>query len=93
MGLVLPDGVAYQGHVACVMWDKDGSHYHRGTGLTIFIDGSKKPTAIESNASISSGNERTVLLNFSRKCVPLAYASALFFAEGFAVGMSSKALC
>ncbi len=36
------DGVAYQGHVACVMWDKDGSHYHRGPGLTIFIDGLEK---------------------------------------------------
>ncbi len=36
------DGVAYQGHVVCVMWDKDGSHYHRGPGLTIFIDGLEK---------------------------------------------------
>ncbi|HET8649696.1 MAG TPA: discoidin domain-containing protein [Gemmatimonadales bacterium] len=33
------DGVAYHGHEVSIIWDRDGSRYHRGAGLTILVDG------------------------------------------------------
>ncbi len=33
------DGVKYHGHVLTILWDHDGSHYHRGAGLTLLADG------------------------------------------------------
>ena len=33
------DGVNYHGHRLTIIWDKDGSHYVRGSGLLVFADG------------------------------------------------------
>jgi hypothetical protein len=33
------DGVNYHSHLLTIIWDEDGSHYHRGKGLMIFADG------------------------------------------------------
>jgi hypothetical protein len=33
------DDVPYHGHLLTILYDKDGSRYHRGTGLQIFCDG------------------------------------------------------
>ena len=33
------DGVKYHGRTLTVIWDKDGTHYHRGSGLTVLVDG------------------------------------------------------
>lgn len=33
------DGVAYHGHEVAVVWDRDGTRYHRGRGLLLFVDG------------------------------------------------------
>ena len=33
------DGVNYRGHVLTIIWDKDGQHYHQGSGLTLLVDG------------------------------------------------------
>jgi len=33
------DGVKYHDRVLTITWDRDGSHYHRGTGLRILADG------------------------------------------------------
>jgi F5/8 type C domain/Trehalase len=33
------DRVPYHGHLISIIWDKNGSHYHRGAGLTIQADG------------------------------------------------------
>ncbi|HET7625955.1 MAG TPA: glycosyl hydrolase family 65 protein [Verrucomicrobiae bacterium] len=33
------DGVRYHGRSLAILWDKDGSHYHRGAGLTVWADG------------------------------------------------------
>ncbi len=33
------DDVAYHGHRISVAWDRDGSRYGRGAGLTLFVDG------------------------------------------------------
>jgi hypothetical protein len=33
------DDVKYHGRTLAILWDKDGSHYHRGSGLTLFADG------------------------------------------------------
>jgi hypothetical protein len=32
------DDVAYHGHRVSVLWDRDGTRYHRGVGLTILVD-------------------------------------------------------
>jgi hypothetical protein len=33
------DGVAYHGHRVSIIWDRDGTRYHRGAGLTLLVDG------------------------------------------------------
>jgi len=33
------DRVPYHGHILTILWDKDGSKYHRGKGLAVLIDG------------------------------------------------------
>lgn len=33
------DGVKYHGHLLTIFWDKDGSHYSRGQGLAVLVDG------------------------------------------------------
>ena len=33
------DGVNYRGHMLTIIWDKDGQHYHQGSGLTLLVDG------------------------------------------------------
>jgi hypothetical protein len=33
------DGVNYHSHWLTIIWDKDGSHYHRGKGLIVLADG------------------------------------------------------
>lgn len=33
------DAVNYKGHVLTIIWDKDGTHYHHGKGLTLLVDG------------------------------------------------------
>jgi hypothetical protein len=33
------DNVSYHGHRLCIVWDRDGSRFHAGKGLAIYIDG------------------------------------------------------
>ena len=33
------DGVNYHGHTLTIIWDKDGTRYHRGAGLIVLADG------------------------------------------------------
>ena len=35
------DGLRYHGHNLTILWDKDGSRYGRGAGLTIFANGNR----------------------------------------------------
>ncbi|HEX2778967.1 MAG TPA: glycosyl hydrolase family 65 protein, partial [Gemmatimonadaceae bacterium] len=39
------DGVEYRGHRLTILWDRDGTRYGRGTGLTILADGRVLATA------------------------------------------------
>jgi hypothetical protein len=33
------DGVLYHGHELAILWDRAGTRYHRGVGLTVLVDG------------------------------------------------------
>ena len=33
------DHISYHGHVLSIVWDQDGSNYHKGKGLGLWIDG------------------------------------------------------
>ncbi|MGH9599399.1 MAG: MGH1-like glycoside hydrolase domain-containing protein [Terracidiphilus sp.] len=35
------DGLPYHGHLLTIVYDETGKHYHRGRGLTVFVDGKK----------------------------------------------------
>ena len=35
------DGLPYHGHLLTVVYDETGQHYHRGRGLTVYVDGKK----------------------------------------------------
>ena len=45
------DGVKYHGHTLTIIWDKDGTRYHRGQGLIVLADGKE----------IARGNELSQL--------------------------------
>ena len=36
------DNVLYHGHNICIVWDQDGSRYHAGKGLRVYVDGQLK---------------------------------------------------
>ena len=36
------DNVLYHGHNICIVWDRDGSRYHAGKGLRVYVDGQLK---------------------------------------------------
>jgi hypothetical protein len=33
------DGLPYHGHLLTILWDSTGTHYHKGSGLTLLVDG------------------------------------------------------
>jgi hypothetical protein len=35
------DGLPYHGHILAIVFDQTGKQYHRGRGLTLFVDGKK----------------------------------------------------
>lgn len=35
------DGLPYHGHILTIVYDATGHHYHRGRGLTLYVDGKK----------------------------------------------------
>jgi hypothetical protein len=35
------DGLPWHGHLLTIVYDQTGEHYHRGRGLTLFVDGQK----------------------------------------------------
>jgi hypothetical protein len=36
------DNVLYHGHTLTILWDRDGSRYHVGKGLRVYVDGQLK---------------------------------------------------
>ena len=36
------DNVLYHGHTLTILWDQDGSRYHVGKGLRVYVDGELK---------------------------------------------------
>jgi len=44
------DGVPYHGHLLTIVWDADGSNYHQGQGLSIFVDGKKAANCTNLNS-------------------------------------------
>lgn len=41
------EDIAYHGHNVSVVWDKDGSHYNKGQGLILFVDGNKVASSVK----------------------------------------------
>ncbi len=39
------DRIPYQGHMLTILWDENGSHFGRGAGLRLFIDGREAAAA------------------------------------------------
>lgn len=65
------ENLPYHGHLITVLYDKDGSHYNQGTGLTVFIDGKNVHNAEEKQATVSvpptpaSDSDAVVLVNIA----------------------------
>jgi hypothetical protein len=41
------DGIKYHGHMLTVIWDKDGTRYHRGAGLLVLAEGKQIARTVE----------------------------------------------
>lgn len=39
------DNISYHGHNLTILYDRDGTRYHHGKGLSIFVDGVKKASS------------------------------------------------
>jgi hypothetical protein len=66
------DDVPYHGHRLSILWDRDGTRYKRGVGLTILVDGAvaaSRPTLGKLTAEIApvrhKSVSKTVRLNFA----------------------------
>jgi len=79
------DDIVYHGHKLSVVYDKDGSKYKLGKGVTVFVDG-KKTSLLEEQGKYKVVIGATVIkpidkhpinfaLNISRKGYPLPSAS------------------
>ncbi len=79
------DDVSYHGHKLSVMYDRDGTHYNSGKGLTVFVDGKKtEPAKKENKYQVYIGTPvvtpvvkqpADIALNITRKGFPLPSAS------------------
>jgi len=52
------DGLPYHGHLLTIVYDRTGSQYHRGRGLTLFVDGKRiasRPTLGPLEAKLPAG--------------------------------------
>ncbi len=47
------ENVPYHGHLVTVLYDKDGSHYGQGSGLTVFVDGENVANTAEKAVTVS----------------------------------------
>jgi len=79
------DDIRYHGHALSLVYDKDGTKYKLGKGLTVFVDG-KKTTLLEKQGKYQVVIGKTIItpiekqsidyaLNIARKGYPLPSAS------------------
>jgi len=86
------DDVAYRGHRVTVLWDRDGSRYGRGAGLSVLIDGeirASSPTldrlevslapALEPRTMPAAGSSRSRNFAVNNQKAWYPYASASSF--------------
>jgi hypothetical protein len=84
------DDVGYRGHRISIIWDRDGSHYGRGSGLTLYADGRRLASSprmerlvVPLGAAIAPGSvDRPVNLAVNNGRGPFPWVTASFSAPG-----------
>jgi hypothetical protein len=78
------ENVPYHGHSVTILYDRDGRHYKKGAGLSVFVDGrrvvkssplERKKVAIEEPNIIATPHPIDLAVNFTKKSFPVAAAS------------------
>ena len=79
------DNVSYRGHDVSVVYDRDGTKYNIGKGVTVFLDGKKSQLVTKGNKNYvyigeviqheTSEQPANLALNFTKKSYPVPSAS------------------
>jgi hypothetical protein len=79
------ENVAYHGHAVTILYDRDGTHYRKGAGLSVYVDGERvigpsrlgrKSVEIKPSAPVEQKPGAVDLaVNYSRKGFPAPSAS------------------
>ena len=84
IGYFCLENVPYHGHLVTILYDHDGTHYEKGTGLSAYVDGQlalaasplgRKTFAIPSPVIDPSPDPVNLAVNFVRKGFPIPSAS------------------
>jgi hypothetical protein len=84
IGYFCLENVPYHGHLVTILYDHDGSHYGKGTGLSAYVDGrmalepsglGRKTVAISSPLIDPAPHPVNLAVNYARKGFPVPSAS------------------
>ncbi len=66
------DDISYRGHTVSILWDRDGTHYRKGAGLRVIVDGkplASRPTlgklVVKLPATLKKTNTKPPRLNYA----------------------------
>ena len=78
------ENISYHGHLVTIVYDHDGKHYHKGAGLSVYVDGrqasppsplGKLTLPISEPIVIAAADPVDVAVNFRQKGFPIPSAS------------------
>ena len=78
------ENVPYHGQMVTIVYDRDGKHYHKGAGLSVYVNGrevlkpsvlGKKLIPISAPTISATSHPIDLAVNFTRKGYPVASAS------------------
>jgi hypothetical protein len=85
IGYLCLENVSYHGHLVTILYDRDGRHYGRGAGLTVYVDGErviapsnlgKKTVRIQSPAPVeNTPGPVDLAVNYAKRGFPAPSAS------------------
>ena len=84
IGYFCLENVSYHGHLVTVLYDRDGNHYHKGAGLSAYVDGQlaladaplgRQSVAIPAPVLDPAPDPVNLAVNYARKNFPIPSAS------------------
>ena len=84
IGYFCLENVSYHGHLVTILYDRDGSHYHKGAGISAYVDGQvalaaaplgRQSVAISAPVMDPGPDPVNLAVNYARQGFPVPAAS------------------